>query len=319
MLYVSWATDLEICSPSFCEAKPLSPKGLYHFVCDSQPFAISRCGEVEVNVYFTPKAHCKCIMVTLVKAMYGQSIKDETGHFRVKLDFTTREHFSFQEGKRTLLSMTLIELEIYNQDDFVKTFLETEGHKMVGQLKVKRRSDMMNVRTVYIGRPQEILTSAYAKYRRYVWTSGPENSVGFSGIGLRSKEDLRDIQRIQKFHIASPRGDANGDDDAYVHDNDGFSNANQVLPIEFGEGEALSVQMFNLKFDPPKFIELQLRSAEFSGDKKSYEVVYDGSIQFEFQYHLYKKKVVITALKMRVKAYIATLNNLGDGKAAKTV
>jgi len=315
MLFVSWAPDLDVCSPRYSEIKPLSPKGLYHFVCDADPLVVSTCGDVEINVFFTPKAHCKCIMVTLMKTMHGQDIRDESGHFRVKLDFTTKEHFSIQEGRHVFLSVTLIELEIYKQDEFVRNFLESEGHKIVSQIKIKRRLDMMNIRTIYIGRPQEITTTCYAKSRRYIWKSNDTETSGFLGVGLRSQEDLKDIQRIQKFQVVSPRAEKG----EYMHDNDGFSNPNRALPIEFEAGEAITIQMFNLKFDPPKFVEVQVRSAEFSGNTKQYNVVYDGSLHFEFEYHLNRNKIVITAIKMRVNPYITTLNNFGEGKAAKTV
>lgn len=319
MLYVSWASDLELCSPKHSEIKPVCQKGLYYFVCDSDPIAISSCGEVEINVFFTPKSHCKSMVLTLVKGVYGQSVRDETGHFRVKLDFTLKEHFSIREGKRILLSMTLIELEIYNQDDFIRNFFESESHKIVAQIKIKQRSDMMNVRTIFIGRPQEIITSSYAMYRRYIWKSGKMEDEGFTGIGLRIKEDLTDIRRVQQYHTISPRDSLHVNEREYVQDNDGFSNCNITLPIEFEDGEAMNIQMFNLKFDPPKFIELQLRSAEFNGDKRCYKVIYDASIDFEFEYEVKKKKIVINSIKMRVKSYVTTLNNLGEGKAAKTV
>ena len=316
MLFVSWATDLDLCSPRFTESKPLREDGIYQFVCDSEPMVISQGRNVEINVYLAPKSHWDVFTISVDAARKGVEHRSEHGHFKVQMDFTVREHFSLREGKQNNISVTILELQVFKQDDFIRQFYEHENHKLVAQIKVRRRTDMMNVRTVYLGRAQEIQTSRYGKYRKYIWRSADGKESGFTGISFKTEEDLHDIERIQKHQLTSPRSKKF----EYVHDNDGYSNPNLVLPVQFEVGEAITVQVFNLKFDPPKFVEILLRSAEFNVQETSYEVVHDAMLRFVFTYRVTEgKKVTITSMAMRIQAYLAVLNNLGDGKASKTI
>lgn len=316
MLYISWASDYGFCDQKYSEKKQLSTSGVYHFVFDGDPTQISKIGDVEINLYFSPKSHCGLYILNVKELQNGKEKHDISGHVFIKADFKTWDNFTTRDGNHTLISLTLIEIKIHMQEEFIKNFYMNENHKIVSQIKVKRRTDMMNVRTVYIGRAQEIFTPRYGSYRRYFW-QGTKEETGFKGIACKSEEDLHDIERIQKFHMVSPRGKK---PPVYIHDDDGFTNANQALPIVFNIGEAITIQVFNLKFDPPKFIEMQLRYAEFSNSELKYEVVFDAAIQFVFTYHMNKtKSVVIDGVTMRVKSYNSTLNNLGDGKDAKTI
>jgi hypothetical protein len=316
MLFVSWATDAEMCSPRFTESKPLREDGIYQFVCDSEPAVVSQSKSVEINVYITPKAHWAVFTISADQARKGVEYRDEDGHFKVQMDFTMEERFSFKEGKHTCMCVTLLELQVFKQREFLEQFYQHENHKLVAQVKVKRRTDMMNVRTVYIGRAQVIETSRYGKCRKYVWKSADKEAPGFTGISFKTEEDLHDIERIQKHHMTSPRKP----NLVYIHDCDGFSNPNLVLPVQFEVGEGVTVQVFNLKFDPPKFVEVHLRSAEFNAGEVSYEVVHDATLRFVFTYHVTDtKKIIIDTIIMKVQAYLAVLNNLGDSKSAKTV
>jgi hypothetical protein len=65
---------------------------------------------------------------------------------------------------------------------------------------------------------------------------------------------------------------------------------------------------------------VHLRSAEFNAGEVSYEVVHDATLRFVFTYHVTDtKKIIIDTIIMKVQAYLAVLNNLGDSKSAKTV
>jgi hypothetical protein len=317
MIFISWASDFDVCNQRFSEKKTLTPTGVYHFVCDTTPSPISSLKQMEVNVYFTPHTQWRSIIITLDENTQEYEVMDEIGHFNLIIDYKAKQHFSVVNGKQTLLYVSLIELRIHNQDEIFESFMRSEGHKIVAQVKIKRRSDMMNVRTIYVGRAQQIVTDYHSRSRRYLWKSGDASNVGFVGVGLRSPEDFPDLQRIQKFHTISPRLDLR--DVQYVFDNDDYSNERRVLPIEFEQGEAIDIQMFNLKFDPPTFIELQVRAAEFNSDKKYYEVIYDRCVKFQFAYYVVKSKIVITSITMELRIYSTTLNNFGDGKSAKTV
>lgn len=316
MLYISWASDFSICDQKYSEKKQLSTSGVYHFIFDGDPVQISKVGDIEINLYLSPKSHCGLYTLNVEELRKGVEKYDISGHVFIKADYRLSTTFTPREGTHNMIALTLIEIRIHAQDDFIRNFYMTENHKIVSQIKVKRRTDMMNVRTMYLGRAQEIFTSRYGSYRRYVWTAGHEENT-FKGIAYKSEEDLHDIVRIQKFHMVSPRGKK---PITYIHDNDQFSNTNHALPIEFNIGEAITIQVFNLKFDPPKFVEMQIRYAEFSNSELRYEVVFDAAMQFVFTYHINESKsVVIDTITMRVKSYNSTLNNLGNGVDAKTV
>lgn len=318
MIYLTWSSDIDINDINRTETKPLIRSGLYHFVCDGEPKVVSASGNIEINIFYEPKLHWKRFTIPIHGTKRDVAIFDETHMFKVSLEFSLDRRFSTKEGFHVVIILSLIELEIIKQDRMLGIFLESEKHKIVLQSKIKSRRDMMSIRSLYFGRAQEISTTKYGGRRTYAWTSTSEQT--FKGIGIRSAEDLDDIRDIQTYPLLSPR-EKDGGQKSYEPDNDAFSNKNMSLPIDFNDGEAISLQVFNLKFNPPKFIELQLRWIEFLGCKeKKYHVVYDRDTSFDFEFHIEsEKKVIIRKLSLHVNRYITVLNTMGDNKSAKTV
>ena len=115
MLFVSWATDLELCHPRFTEAKLLREDGIYQFVCDSDPMVVSYGKIVEINVYLTPKSHWAVFTISANMARKGVEYKNEDGHFKIQMDFVIVEGFSIREGKQNYISVRLLELRIFQQ------------------------------------------------------------------------------------------------------------------------------------------------------------------------------------------------------------
>lgn len=319
MLALCCSTDIEIDSPIKTAPLPISDSAVYYFVIGAEPVQISSQGHLEIDIFHSPKLHWKRVSIDLLRLEKTGRGCDESKNFKIKVDFRREKRFNVKLGYHHVIMVTLIELQIEKQSLMLETLMSEERHKLVLQTKLKSRRDMMYIRTVYLGRAQSITTTSQGDKRCYVWKSGNANTV-FKGVGVRTSEDMKDIEMIQTYPMTSPRL-KDGEVETYEGDNDGFSNPNLCLPIDFSDGEAVELQVFNLKFNPPKFMEVQVRWAEFLGSKNNVcRVVYDRDVTFFLKFEVQgEKKIMMTEVEIKFNRYVSVLNHMGDHKGSKTV
>lgn len=314
MIYLKWASDVEKDKTQITEHKTLNSEGVYHFVCDPDPIKVDFHGYIDIDIYLTPGLYWKTISLRISELQDG-AMNDESGReVGVSIQFSIKKKFMIGDGYQLFISINLISLHLYRQDASLAILNEREGHRIVMQIKIKSRKEMMQIRTIYLGRAQKIRTHQNHTNRIYSWVSGDQP---FGGIGMRSVEDLNDIKAIQMYPMISPRPNVV----TIVSDHDSFSNEDRCLPINFEEGEAVNLQFFNLKFNPPKFVEIQVRWAEFLGSKEgNCHIIHDKDISLTLTFEIVdERKIYLKEITFKVLRYLSSLDSMGDNKPAKTV
>lgn len=144
------------------------------------------------------------------------------------------------EGIVQNVTIQIISIQLKSKD-FIRIWSNREQHRMVVTLKKDVRSERMT-----LGRAQMIQTSPTLT-RTYKWQSTLKNSPD----GMRPNEGPTPS-------YISPRPDFNTVKEV---DHDGFSNPNSVLPMTIPSEGIVTLQFFNLKDQPPRFLEWSIRWA----------------------------------------------------------
>lgn len=144
------------------------------------------------------------------------------------------------EGIVQNVTIQTVSLQLKSKD-FIHIWSNREQHRIVATLKKDVRSERMT-----LGRAQMIQTSPTLT-RTYKWQSTLKNSPD----GMRPNEGPTPS-------YISPRLDFNTVKEV---DHDGFSNPNSVLPMTIPSEGIVTLQFFNLKDQPPRFLEWSIRWA----------------------------------------------------------
>jgi hypothetical protein len=184
------------------------------------------------------------------------------------------------------------------------------------QLRAKgeREGSKVEERMQEKGREREEKEGGKRRGELHVSTREKGIGKGFEGVGNLTEEDLHDHAKIQKGAIVTPR------ETPYEQDSDKFINHNACLPIRLTEGEMLVLQVFNLKFTPPRFAEFRFKWIEFENAKDyTYESLEDPFFYFTFEVRKDEKDIKIGTISIRIKEYRKVLNCLGDSKILHTI
>ena len=181
------------------------------------------------------RVHFDCSEIVLDHCLHDYSI-DEV-EFMMQIVYTARCAYDAKyEGLVQHLSIESISLQLKSVD-FPSLFVAGEKHRMVATIKRDRRLERL-----LLGRAQVIETSA-TKTRLYTWKNkGGESSSG-GGETPRSLSP-----RLEDTHSAQV-------------DHDGFSSPFSAFPITIVEDSVVTIQFFNMKDNPPRFIEWSIRWA----------------------------------------------------------
>ena len=187
------------------------------------------------------RVHFDCSEIVLDHCLHDYSI-DEV-EFMMQIVYTARCAYDAKyEGLVQHLSIESISLQLKSVD-FPSLFVAGEKHRMVATIKRDRRLERL-----LLGRAQVIETNANHS-RLYTWKNkGSNNNYGDS-----SSSDS----------IVTPRGLSPRLEDTHSAqvDHDGFSNPFSAFPITIVEDSVVTIQFFNMKDTPPRFIEWSIRWA----------------------------------------------------------
>lgn len=353
-MFVEWSTEDHMCDAFRLHTLEWAQNGMYEWSLTESKSTTRSNPELNFRVFFAPKVHWLTIstQIVLSEEFTWSSCHSETKDIEITFEYRTRSCFSQQLGSHIEVQLSHLKLQLLHPDVTLYAFHHCEDHKLTLLLRVFRRDKTMTIRSVYVGRAQEIQTTEHAGTRIYTWSSNHE-PVSFDGIGFRRISDLGDIDAIgslRKSSLTSPRAKS-----AYVMDNDQFHNESKVLPIGIQTDEILSLEFFNLKFTPPRFIEIQVPWKEiidipslftmrdpmrkvvkrrFSlGPKPAPEIEVS---RFEKQINVsalniplitlrvtYERidanKISIREIKLIMRKYLLTLHYMGEGIALNTV
>ena len=349
-MFVEWSTEDHSCDAfrldtldvnvnGICEWRPINSKSTTR----SEPSLIFK-------VFFAPRVHWKTIYMTVKSSPITtlESCHSDDKSIVIDFEYRTVAAFNQQLGSHLEVHLSHIRLNLTHHEVTLAEFHRYEDHKVSLLLRVLRRENTMVIRSVYVGRAQEIQTTEHAGTRVYTWKA-TEQPVTFSGIGFRRVSELSDIDSINLLRrgasgLLSPR-----QKEGYVMDNDDFHNDSRVLPIGIQLGESLNLEFFNLKFDPPKCIEISIPWKEiidiptlftlndpmrkvvkrrFSlGPKPSQEITvarFETSpspmITLRVTYErLDADKISVREIKLIIRRYLLTLHYMGDDVVLNTI
>tara|TARA_R110001632_G_scaffold90880_3_gene195028 strand:- start:4335 stop:5504 length:1170 start_codon:yes stop_codon:yes gene_type:complete len=290
-MLISWCVDLDICREQFSTPKELNVKGIYEWDFANFKGCTTRTGSMIFNIYMAPKFHWVSVKIPLQKFPSEKlnliTLEQNTIVLSFNYDISD-EFFNVEYGLYSInVELKYVKLRLLHPKVTLQRFRDLESHKIILQIKIMKRDNGMKVRTIYFGRAQKILTTEHAGNRHYIWTSKNDmESTVFHGIGLRRKTDLIDIDQILQMQKEAGKKleklnlfDCNTCEDIerkefqslnsilisprphidYTPDNDGYSNSSLVLPLIFTDEQMINIQIFNLKFADPKFIEIRIR------------------------------------------------------------
>lgn len=146
------------------------------------------------------------------------------------------------------MTIESISLQLKNKAGGPSAWIAEEKHRIVATLKKDLRLDR-----VLLGRAQ-IIGNADTKAlvfpppRLYVWKS-------FLSSPRRGEERNRIEAPLPPFGL-SPRVE---DDRSAEVDHNGFLNPMSAFPLTIGENAVVTIQFFNLKDTPPRFVEWSIR------------------------------------------------------------
>jgi hypothetical protein len=235
-------------------------------------------------------------------------IKDEG--ITLKFEYSIVEKFDHTYGKHCIITLYKVDLELKFQEASIERFKQLENHKIVLQLKVMKREGTMLIQSIYIGRPQSIFTSSHGGTRTYKWISHG-GDIPFHGIGFKRVHDLTDQDHISKSPNISPRPK-----EEYVPDNDSFHNEVKILPVVLEEGQVLNIQFYNLKFSPPKLMELHLKFSEL---RDLTQIKIGKATYVNITAEPMESKFHITEVALIAHKYLLVLHYMGEYEVPMTI
>jgi hypothetical protein len=290
-------------------------------------------GYMHFSIYFYPRILWKNVSMILpgLESPRNGSYLLFAEQSGVSCSYYMKEVFSTEHGKHHVVILQSVTVQCPNYKTLRQEYLELENHKIVCLIRVymreshanlmeklslsspilKRSSDRslsstvksLSSRTIHLGRAQIISTNQEKGSRTYKWISSENNA--FEGTSNPTLEDLIDADLISKLPAISPRKR-----EAYIPDNDGFSNQNRVLPVDTENSEYIIIQFHNLKTVPPRFVEMKLRKGEMS---KNIEIKLE-----DIEFHAVMENTKIIQITLKCLNYKSNLDKLGDGRELKT-
>lgn len=254
-MFVEWSSEDHMCDAFRLDICELS-EGICEWHIVNSKSTTRSDPVLNFKVFFAPRVHWTTISteITASTEVKGAICHSESKDIEITFKYFTKSTFSQQLGTHLEVHLLHLRLRLLHPEVTMETFHRYENHKLSLLLRVFRRDGLMTIRSVYVGRAQEIQTTEHSGTRVYTWTPR-QGAIGFDGIGFRRVSDLGDIDAIgrSRLSLISPRQSAE-----YVMDNDDFHNASKVLPVELLVNESLNLEFFNLKFTPPKCLEIQV-------------------------------------------------------------
>lgn len=340
-----------MCDAFRTDVHPMTPDG----ICKWSLHESKSCTRSDISlifkVFFSPKVHWMNISTSIDKSIISTpaTIISEDKSIELVFEYSTNDNFSQELGTHTVIKITSIIIHLLHVDATMEAFQRYENHKISLLLRVFRRDTTMTMRSVYIGRAQEIQTTEHGGTRTYTWLSTAEIPV-FEGIGFRRISENIDMDAISHAPNISPRPQQ-----SYIMDNDEFNNPSRVLPTGIMVGETLNLEFFNFKFNPPKCLEVQIPwkdiidiptlftikdpqsrkivKKRFSLSFRSsmanppvdiavarYEVNPSEGIIVRITYErINADRIAIREVKFIIRKYLLALHYLGQGTSARTV
>ncbi len=259
-MFVIWRTDDKNIYKETSLHK-LTHDGVYRWSPKDFNMMAEMGANIEFNIYFEPGLHWITVSIGIINLMgktnYELQFKDSDRNGIIYFSYDlSRKYDGEYQGLLYKISVDHIMITLKHQKTILEHFNNTENHKISLMLKIDQREDedkSMYIRKIFLSRAQDIKTTKYYGTRTYKWLS-TECKLDFDEIPLRRPSDLTDMDMIFKSPILSPRTP-----EKYVPDNDRFSNENRALPIKLLIGQTLTVQIYNLKFNPPKCVEVKVK------------------------------------------------------------
>lgn len=253
-MFVEWSADDHMHDAFRTDVHPLTPDGICKWSLHNSQSSTRSDPTLIFKVFFHPKIHwmtiVACISPSDTKTTKSALSDDKT--MEITFEYTTKSSFSQELGSYTSIQLTSLTLVLLHKESTMEEFKRYENHKLSLLIRVFKRDRTMTMRSIFVGRAQEILTTEHAGTRTYTWLSTKEKAV-FDGIGFRRISELHDMDAISHCPNISPRPKAD-----YIMDNDEYKNPDRVLPIGIMDGESLNLEFFNLKFAPPKYFEVNI-------------------------------------------------------------
>ena len=160
--------------------------------------------------------------------------------FSMQIVYTTRCAYDAEyEGLMLFVCVESVSLQLKSKAGGPLAWVAAEQHRMVATLKKETRADRLLLR-----RAQSIQSVGNAT-RLYIWKTLVEKKRGLIEAPL------------PPFGL-SPRVE---DDRSSEVDHNGFSNPVSAFPIIIVENAIVTIQFFNLKDRPPRFVEWSIRWA----------------------------------------------------------
>ena len=297
-MYVRWSTE-DLVDGLATSVLPLDSGGVH--VWELTDFiSLSRTSpNMEFQIFFEPGLH----WITLRAPLGEREMHSQSREATLSYDYETTPGFNQEFGTHLVISVKRIRVEAPKIRDVVANFMKLENHKVSMLLRIFKREKTMIVRSVYIGRAQQIQTTEHAGTRTYTWTAN-EGTATFDGIGFRRPSDLGDLDAIVKAPQISPRPKQE-----YVQDHDGFHNEAKVLPVGIELDQILKFEVFNLKYEPPRSLEIQVAWKELVDVPSLYVLKRSSSVgvkpkRFSFGPAKIKDEIGVAKFEARVNDFV---------------
>ncbi len=346
-MFVEWSTDDHMCDAFRTDVHPMTPDG----ICKWSLHDSKSCTRSEISlifrVFFSPRIHWMDISTTVAKSSTRcpVTVVSEDKSIEIVFEYTTKESFNTDLGTHTIIELSSLILHFLHLDATIDEFQRYENHKIALLLRVLKRDVNMSIRSTYIGRAQEIHTTEHSGTRTYTWLP-TEATPTFDGIGFRRISESYDMEAISHAPDISPRPKQ-----SYTMDNDDFHNVSRVLPVGIMTDETLNLEFFNLKFTPPKCMEVQIPwkeiidipaiftmrdpgtktivkkrfSLRFKPEEPQeigvarYEIpVREGVVARITYERVAADKIAIREIKLIVKRYLLALHYMGEDTSSRT-